>query len=147
LRSHAASTARNVCGSTQPREMPVAQLDRGALTRLVRVNTTDVVVNCLGLLQPGERARDIRQHFIERLLAALRDAGRPVLLAHLSIPGATADDSTEFACSKRDAERAIAESGIPYAILRPGFVLAPVDQVRIGDQSQDCQGTWSHHSA
>ena len=54
-----------------------------------------------------------------------------MLLVHLSIPGTTADDSTEFARSKRDAERAIAESGIPYAILRPGFVLAPVDQVRI----------------
>ena len=86
-----------------------------------------MVVNCLGLLQdlPGERSRDIHQHFVERLLAALRDAGRPVLLVHLSIPGATADDSTEFARSKRDAERAIAESGIAYAILRPGFVLAP----------------------
>jgi uncharacterized protein YbjT (DUF2867 family) len=47
------------------------------------------------------------------------------LLVHLSIPGVAADDRTTFAITKRDAERAIVEAEIPYAILRPGFVFAP----------------------
>jgi uncharacterized protein YbjT (DUF2867 family) len=108
------------------REIPIAQLDSSALTRLVEESAADVVINCLGQLQgvPGERASDIHQHFVKRLLAALRDVGRPVLLVHLSIPGVAADDRTIFASSKRDAERAIAEAGMPYAILRPGFVFA-----------------------
>src|SRR5690349_16085340 len=109
------------------REIPIAQIDSSALTRLVMESAADVVVNCLGLLQdvPGERASDIHQHFVKRLLAALRDVGRPVLLVHLSIPGVAADDRTTFASSKRDAERAIVVAGMPYAILRPGFVFAP----------------------
>jgi uncharacterized protein YbjT (DUF2867 family) len=113
--------------ATAAREIPIAELDNSALTRLVVESAADVVINCLGLLQdaPGERASDIHEHFIKRLLAALRDVGRPVLLVHLSIPGVAIDDRTTFASSKRDAERAIAEAGMPYAILRPGFVFAP----------------------
>lgn len=121
------SSSQRVQFATAAREIPVAQLDNSALTRLVVENAVDVVVNCLGLLQdvPGESASDIHQHFVKRLLAALRDVGRPVLLVHLSIPGIAADDRTTFARSKRAAERAIAEAGMPYAILRPGFVFAP----------------------
>jgi uncharacterized protein YbjT (DUF2867 family) len=113
--------------ATAAREIPIAQLESSALTRLVVESGSDVLINCLGLLQdvPGERASDIHQHFVKRLLAALRDVGRPVLLVHLSIPGVAADDRTAFARSKRDAERSIAEAGIPYVILRPGFVFAP----------------------
>jgi hypothetical protein len=44
---------------------------------------------------------------------------------HISIPGEVASDRTDFAITKRDAERLIASSGIPGAILRPGFVIAP----------------------
>jgi len=42
-----------------------------------------VVINCLGLLQdiPGESASDIHEHFVTRLLAALRDVGRPAARA------------------------------------------------------------------
>jgi len=121
------SRSQRVQFATAAREIPVARLDSNALTRLVTESEADVVINCLGLLQdiPGESASDIHEHFVTRLLAALRDVGRPVLLVHLSIPGVAADDRTIFARSKRDAERAIAEAGMPYAILRPGFVFAP----------------------
>src|SRR5262249_50705624 len=44
---------------------------------------------------------------------------------HISIPGSAKDDHTAFSTTKREAERLIAASGIPYAILRPGFVVAP----------------------
>src|SRR5262249_42528187 len=49
----------------------------------------------------------------------------PKLLVHISIPGDQADDRTAYSRSKREGERAIAASGVPYVILRPGFVVAP----------------------
>ena len=61
----------------------------------------------------------------QRLLQAIRDAGRAVRLVHISIPGAANEDRTAFSQTKREAERLIAASGIAYAILRPGFVVAP----------------------
>jgi len=109
------------------REFPIVPGDSASLTELLRKNEIDVVVNCLGILQdaPGDSANAIHLAFVEKLLAALRAVGRPALIVHLSIPGAEADDRTRFAQSKRDAERVIAESGLPFAILRPGFVFAP----------------------
>ena len=44
---------------------------------------------------------------------------------HISIPGTSDDDRTAFSVTKREAERLIASSGVAYAILRPGFVIAP----------------------
>jgi uncharacterized protein YbjT (DUF2867 family) len=109
------------------REIPVAQCDVNALRQLMDKNEADVVVNCLGVLQdgPADSTRDIHLEFVERLIAAIRAAARPILLVHLSIPGIANDDRTAFARTKRDAEQAIAQSGLPYAILRPGFVIAP----------------------
>lgn len=107
------------------REIPIARLDVAALTRLLQ--DSDVVVNCLGVLQdtPADSTHDIHEQFVGRLITAVRAMGRPVLLVHLSIPGAAADDPTTFSRSKRAAEQAIAGSGLPYAILCPGFVWAP----------------------
>ena len=51
--------------------------------------------------------------------------GRAIRLVHISIPGAANEDRTAFSQTKREAERLIAASGIAYAILRPGFVVAP----------------------
>jgi uncharacterized protein YbjT (DUF2867 family) len=48
-----------------------------------------------------------------------------IRLIQISVPGADKDDRTAFSVTKREAERLIAASGIPYAILRPGFVIAP----------------------
>jgi DoxX-like family len=48
-----------------------------------------------------------------------------IRLIQISIPGAADEDRTAFATTKREAERLIAASGIAYAILRPGFVIAP----------------------
>jgi uncharacterized protein YbjT (DUF2867 family) len=85
------------------------------------------VVNCLGVLQdgPGSDTRAVHRDFVERLLQAIRDSGRTIRLIHISIPGAAEADHTAFATTKREAERLIAASGISYAILRPGLVIAP----------------------
>lgn len=106
------------------RELPIAGLDTQALTQLLQ--DSDVVVNCLGVLQdaPTDSTRNIHEQFVSRLVAALHAANRQILLAHLSIPGAADDDPTAFSRTKRAAEHAIVESGLPYAILRPGFVWA-----------------------
>jgi uncharacterized protein YbjT (DUF2867 family) len=87
----------------------------------------DIVLNCVGVLQDGPRGgtSDAHAGFVGRLIAALRAQPRPILLLHLSIPGDAAADATAFARSKRAADGLIAASGLPHAILRPGFVIAP----------------------
>ena len=67
----------------------------------------------------------MHRDFVARLLAAIGDSGRPIRLIHISIPGTANEDRTSFSTTKREAERLIAASGIAYAILRPGFVVAP----------------------
>src|SRR5450755_2838852 len=101
-------------------EMPVVSMDSASLARLIGDHDIDVVVNCLGVLQdgPGSDTRNVHRDFVERVLRAIG-------LIHISIPGAANDDRTAFSRSKREAEALIAASGIAYAILRPGFVVAP----------------------
>lgn len=44
---------------------------------------------------------------------------------HLSIPGQDNEDRTQFSLTKRQAERIITTSQIPFVVMRPGFVVAP----------------------
>ena len=108
-------------------ELPILSLDAAALTRLLREQAVDVVVNCLGVLQdgPGSDTSAVHRDFVARLLQAIGDSGRAIRLVHISIPGMAEADRTAFATTKREAERLIAASGIAHAILRPGFVVAP----------------------
>ena len=108
-------------------ELPIMSMEIALLARLIRDREIDVVVNCLGVLQdgPGSDTRAVHRDFVQRLLAAIRDSGRAVRFVHISIPGIADDDRTAFSTTKREAERLIAASGIPHAILRPGFVVAP----------------------
>jgi uncharacterized protein YbjT (DUF2867 family) len=108
-------------------ELPILSLDPAALTRLLNEYTVDIVVNCLGVLQdgPGSDTNAVHRDLVARLLKAIGDSGRAIRLVHISIPGAADEDRTAFATTKREAERLIAASGIPHAILRPGFVVAP----------------------
>ena len=108
-------------------EMPVMSIDSASLARLIGDHGIDLVVNCLGVLQdgPGSDTRDVHRDFVERLLRTIKASGRPVRLAHISIPGSAFEDRTAFSRSKREAERLISTFGIPHAILRPGFVIAP----------------------
>jgi uncharacterized protein YbjT (DUF2867 family) len=108
-------------------EMPVLSMDPAALARLIREHDIDIVVNCLGVLQdgPGSDTGAVHRDFVARLSQAIRDSGRAIGLIHISIPGAAGEDRTAFSVTKREAERLIAASGIAYAILRPGFVIAP----------------------
>ena len=107
-------------------ELPVMSMDVAALARLLRDHRVDVVVNCLGVLQdgPGSDTAAVHRDFVARLLQALRESKRTIRLVHISIPGTTETDRTAFSTTKREAERLIADSGVPFAILRPGFVVA-----------------------
>jgi uncharacterized protein YbjT (DUF2867 family) len=98
-----------------------------ALSYLMREQAIDVVVNCLGVLQdgPGSSTEVVHRDFVRQLLLWIRDSGRDIRLIQISIPGNADTDRTAFATTKREAERLIAASGIPYAILRPGLVVAP----------------------
>jgi uncharacterized protein YbjT (DUF2867 family) len=108
-------------------ELPIMAMDAAALASLLRDHAVDVVVNCLGVLQdgPGSDSRAVHRDFVARLLQAIKESGRTIRLVHISIPGAAEDDHTAFSLTKREAERLIATSGVSYAILRPGFVIAP----------------------
>jgi uncharacterized protein YbjT (DUF2867 family) len=108
-------------------EMPVMAMDAGDLARLIQAHGIDIVVNCLGVLQdgPGSDTRAVHRDFVARLLQAIGDSGRVIRLVHISIPGAADQDRTAFSTTKREADRLISASGIAYAILRPGFVVAP----------------------
>jgi uncharacterized protein YbjT (DUF2867 family) len=98
-----------------------------ALSYLMREHAIDVVVNCLGVLQdgPGGSTEVVHRDFVRQLLLWIRDSGRDIRLIQISIPGNANTDRTAFATTKREAERLIAASGIPHAILRPGLVVAP----------------------
>jgi uncharacterized protein YbjT (DUF2867 family) len=107
-------------------ELPIMSMDAATLARLLRDHRIDVVVNCLGVLQdgPGSDTSAVHFDFVARLLQAIRDSGRAIRLVHISIPGAPESDRTAFATTKREAERLIADSGVAFTILRPGFVVA-----------------------
>jgi uncharacterized protein YbjT (DUF2867 family) len=108
-------------------ELQIMSMSAGELAGLMRERASDVVVNCLGVLQdgPGSDTAAVHCDFVARLLTAIGESGRSIRLVHISIPGAADTDRTAFATSKREAERLIAASDIAYAILRPGFVVAP----------------------
>jgi uncharacterized protein YbjT (DUF2867 family) len=108
-------------------ELPILSMDQTSLSLLIADHGIDIVVNCLGVLQdgPGSDTRAVHRDFVERLLQAIRASGRAIRLVHISIPGAADEDCTAFSRTKREAERLIVASGISYAILRPGFVIAP----------------------
>jgi uncharacterized protein YbjT (DUF2867 family) len=107
--------------------LPILSLDVAALARLFREHGIGVVVNCLGVLQdgPGGDTGAVHRDFTARLLAAITESGRGIRLIHISIPGTADQDRTAFSTTKREAERLIAASQTPHAILRPGFVIAP----------------------
>jgi uncharacterized protein YbjT (DUF2867 family) len=128
---HVIGVARNFSPSQKAGafdlEMPILSMEQAALTRLIRDQGVEMVVNCLGVLQdgPGSDTGAVHRDFVARLLQAIRDSGRAIRLVHISIPGAPEEDRTAFSVTKREAERLIAASGIAHAILRPGFVVAP----------------------
>jgi uncharacterized protein YbjT (DUF2867 family) len=102
-------------------ESPLLSLSQTGLATLLE--DADMVVNTIGILQ-GRESDAVHGEFAARLAAVC--AAKPAkLLVHLSIPGREQDDRTAYSRSKRDGERAIAASGSPYVILRPGFVIAP----------------------
>ena len=108
-------------------ERPILSMDGEQLARLIKDHTSDLIVNCIGVLQDGigSDTRAVHCDFVERLLRAMVQSGRAPRLVHISIPGSADDDRTAFSQTKREAERLIAASGVRYAILRPGFVIAP----------------------
>jgi uncharacterized protein YbjT (DUF2867 family) len=107
-------------------ELPVMSMEAVTLARLLRDHRIEVVVNCLGVLQdgPGSDTTAVHCDFVARLLQAIRDSDRAIRLVHISIPGTTETDRTAFSTTKRVAERLIADSGVAFTILRPGFVVA-----------------------
>jgi nucleoside-diphosphate-sugar epimerase len=107
-------------------EMPIVGVGESAIAKLLAERQVDIVVNCIGVLQDSghDGTESVHETFVRDLIGALRICGRPCLLLHLSIPGHDDEDRTAFSLSKRVGERIVAASGLPFVILRPGFVVA-----------------------
>ena len=107
-------------------ECPLVALDTAALARLISDHKAGIVANCVGVLQDGARGStdDVHVGFVSRLVEAVKEQSGRTLLVHISIPGRENEDRTRFSTSKRKAERLIAVSGVPFVILRPGFVIS-----------------------
>jgi uncharacterized protein YbjT (DUF2867 family) len=99
---------------------PLVSLSQDALAKLLE--EVDMVINTIGILQ-GAESEAVHREFAARL-ACVCAAEPQKLLVHLSIPGSAEDDRTLYSQSKRQGEQAIAASGAPYVIVRPGFVIA-----------------------
>ncbi len=124
--ARAFTAAQKAAWGGQARESAIVGLDAAALAGLVA--GADIVVNCIGVLQDSARrgsAADAHAGFVGQLTTVLAAGDRQRLLVHLSIPGDDEDDATAFSATKRGAERIVTASGVPHAILRPGFVVAP----------------------
>ena len=104
-------------------ETRFVDLDADGLATLIGGHRPGLVLNCVGVLQ-GRTASEVHAGFVERLARACRSLPETPTLVHVSIPGVPGEDATEFARSKRAGEDALRASGLPYAILRPGFVVA-----------------------
>ena len=106
---------------------PITELSAAELGDMLRACAVDIVVNCLGVLQDGPRGSTVEVHqgFVARLVEAIGMQAKPMLLMHVSVPGDDEDDTTAFSRTKRAGERLVAASGLPFVILRPGFVVAP----------------------
>jgi uncharacterized protein YbjT (DUF2867 family) len=99
---------------------PLTSLDDRALAEFL--SGADIVINCIGVLQGAES--DVVHHAFAARLAGICGGRSRKLLIHMSVPGDEKDDRTPFSRTKREGERAIAASGAPFVILRPGFVIA-----------------------
>lgn len=119
------SAAQRLAFGTSARIVPLVDLDAPALAQLLTDTSADLVVNCIGVLQDGggSSTGDVHAGFVSRLLEAIAAQPRPVLLVHLSVPGRPEEDGTAFSRTKREAERRIEATSIPFVILRPGFVI------------------------
>lgn len=84
----------------------------------------DIVVNCAGALQDG--LHDDLAATQERAMLALYAAVGQMsirLVIQISADTAHAGAGTAFLATKRAADRALAESGVPHVILRPALVI------------------------
>jgi uncharacterized protein YbjT (DUF2867 family) len=83
------------------------------------------VVNCSGALQDGPLDDLETVHHLAIAALAQVCAARDIPLIQISAVGAAPDAPTQFMASKGRGDAAIRNSGIRYAIFRPGLVLAP----------------------
>jgi uncharacterized protein YbjT (DUF2867 family) len=90
-----------------------------------RLAGIDAVINCAGILQgrPGQSIAAIHDAAPRALFEACREAGVARVI-QISAISAEAGAGTAYSETKRAADRALAESGLDWIILRPSLVYA-----------------------
>lgn len=88
------------------------------------VETHDAIVNCAGALQDGlsDNLSATQQNAMLALYEAARFAGGRLII-QISARTAGAASTLPFLATKRYADDALTESGLPYVILRPALVI------------------------
>ncbi|MCQ1852443.1 SDR family oxidoreductase [Neorhizobium galegae] len=111
-------------------KLPAARWVKADLTELSAaawgplIEDQDVIVNCAGALQDG-LSDDLRATQEKAMLALYEAAkalgGRSIVQISARTDGAAAD--LPFLTTKRRADEALAENGLPFVILRPALVI------------------------
>lgn len=115
--------------SSEPRA-PWVHLDLAAPASIRALADTlsgvDTVVNAAGALQDTgpDRLDAVHDTGLRTLLDVCRGAGVTRFI-QISAPGASPDSATAFLRTKARGDAAVRESGLDYAILRPGLVIGP----------------------
>ena len=113
-----------------------------------RLDGIDAVINCAGALQdsPSDRLAAVHRDGVLALAEACREAGvrRFVQISALGVERTRG----VFAETKREADEALMATGLDWAVIRPGLVLAPGAKVQetiflpAGDPSRE---SWTGH--
>ncbi|HWA45671.1 MAG TPA: SDR family oxidoreductase [Hypericibacter adhaerens] len=113
------------------RRLPGLRWIAGDLRAMTRVESwveplrgIDAVINCAGVLQdgPNDKVAAVQTDAALALFRACEESGvRRVV--HFSAP--PSGSGTPFETTKRQADRALADSSLDWLILRPALVLAP----------------------
>lgn len=112
-------------------KQPAIDWQRADLSRMTKPEDWDdilkdqhVVVNCAGALQDGlsDNLAATQANAMLALYAAAQRSSRP-LIVQISARTAGAAGALPFLATKRQADEALASSGLPYVILRPALVL------------------------
>lgn len=106
----------------------LAELQSEAAWRpLLSVAAPEVIVNCAGALQDGLRDSvvAVQREAMLALYLAAKAQGEVRLVVQVSATRANNQAENAFMRTKAEADAALQDSGLAWAIVRPGLVLAP----------------------
>lgn len=87
----------------------------------------DAIVNCVGIIREGNQSFEEAHVDVTRFLVGLGKKLKVRQFVQVSAIGASLE-GTPYQRTKARAERIVAQSGLPYAIIRPSIMFGPGDR-------------------